>query len=78
MKHYFYQLWLVANQFINAVLGGYADETISARCYREGRKTACKILDAIYFWQKAHCRSAFQNELARKHLPSVYNVQPVA
>ena len=34
MKKYAYQLLIAADQLINALLGGYPDETLSSRIYR--------------------------------------------
>lgn len=34
MKHYIIQVLIALDQLVNAILGGWADETISARAYR--------------------------------------------
>jgi hypothetical protein len=64
-----FALWV--DQGVNVLTGGYADETLSARCYREDLWLRPWI-NALFFWQRDHCQSAFQNELLRKHLPEVY------
>lgn len=54
------------NQSINVLLGGYADETLSARAYRRDWKIFQRLINRLFFWQENHCKQAFDNELARK------------
>lgn len=56
---------------------GKADETISARCWRLRKKNwrwsvARNTVDKLFFWQKDHCKSAYESELQRRHLPPEY------
>jgi hypothetical protein len=52
---------------------GYADETLSARAWRlRAQSKAWRRIDAIFFWDADHCRSSYESELARKHLPPEY------
>lgn len=37
---------------------GNPDESISARCWREERKTAIKWIDRVFFWETDHCKNA--------------------
>ncbi len=72
------QIAIAADQFFNTLLGGYADETLSARSWRmqfkKRRWMVMRILiDVIFFWQDEHCLSAFLSEKNRKHLPSEYS-----
>ena len=72
------------DQFVNAFLfGGWADETFSARCYRQGRRAfergerdrwliAWRAVDMLFFWQDGHCAQAFDAERARAHFPLEY------
>lgn len=71
------QVAIAFDQLLNAVLGGYADETISARVYRNRKKSKwwamwLKIIDKIFFWQDDHCFQSHLNELERKHFPKFY------
>jgi len=74
------------DQLLNAILGGYPDETISARCWREKRLLRY-VIDGLFFWQfvyekrlynkivarwKGHCEQCYEWEMARKDLPEVY------
>lgn len=52
---------------------GFADETLSARAWRyRYTSKAYKVIDTLFFWQDQHCKQAFDSEMNRKHLPSVY------
>lgn len=73
MKHG-QQILIAFDQFVNALCGGWADETISSVAWRkrnEGKKWAflrC-LIDCIFFWQPDHCKTAYESELYRKQLP---------
>ncbi len=64
---------IALDQAFNALAGGWADETLSARLWRRrGSKAwrrAQKMVDAIFFWQPGHCRQAYLSEQARLHCP---------
>lgn len=71
---------IAIDQLINALLWGYADETLSARVWRnrelnKGWARALAIINCIFFWQQNHCKSAYESELERKHLPKEYRVK---
>lgn len=77
-RKYWFSLMLAADQFINALLWGYVDETLSSRAYRcRGKKrrwaVAEKIINTL-FWRDRqgdfrHCQIAYYAEIAREHLP---------
>lgn len=87
-----YQMALSLDQsfgcFIGLFIGGgWADETFSARCWREGnaqmvggivrpgdeRWNAVRIaVDALFFWDKQHCFASYVSEFERKQLPEEY------
>ena len=72
------QVLIAFDQLVNARLGGYADETFSARCWREQHKPKYKylvaIIDGIFFWQPAHCYQAYISERLRRQLPESYGI----
>ncbi|MDL2272796.1 pseudouridine synthase [Desulfovibrio sp. OttesenSCG-928-I05] len=76
-----FQILVALDQLINTLLGGWADETLSARCWRKRankhwNKARC-IIDALFFWQKDHCKTAYESEQQRLHLPlSLREVPP--
>ena len=67
-------LFLAFDQFINAVLGGWPDETLSSRCWREEqqglRAWPRKLVDGLFFWQReGHCKRAYEAERKRLQFP---------
>jgi hypothetical protein len=70
------EVLVALDQLVNAVLGGYADETLSARCWRlqtfPPYSTLRPIIDRLFFWQNDHCRSSFESEQRRAQLPKEY------
>ena len=73
MKAYLFQVGLAFDQLLNAMCGGWADESLSSRSWRlyieRGRKFPCNVINAIFFWQENHCREAYESELERLHVP---------
>lgn len=74
MSDYFLELLIGIDQLINALLGGWADETLSARAWRLRGKnwawaTTRRVIDAIFFWNAPHCASAYRAEQLRLQLP---------
>jgi hypothetical protein len=68
-------LWL--DQGVNVLCDGYADETLSARAYRNKDKSKkwnffMRVFNKIFFWQKEHCKSAYEQEQTRRHMPPEY------
>lgn len=51
----------------------WADETLSSHCWRWHlygiRSWPCRLVDALFWWQKAHCRSAYESERDGRQLP---------
>lgn len=68
-----FQIILAVDQFINTLFAGYADESLSSRAWRlyleRNRKWAYKLINLLFFWQKDHCKVAYESELERMHLP---------
>lgn len=68
------QILIAIDQFFNACCGGWADETLSSRAWRQRERKRHwailrRVIDALFFWQKNHCRTAYESERARLHLP---------
>lgn len=69
------QLLIAIDQVANTLLGGMADETLSARAHRQrmrGRPAMARLINALFFWQADHCRDAYESEQRRRHLPTHY------
>lgn len=68
------QIAVAADQLVNALCGGYADETMSSRCWRlrefQPYKTLRPVIDRILFFDPNHCETSYLNEIARKYLPA--------
>lgn len=65
------QIAIAIDQLLNALLGGMADETLSARAHRTGSVLE-PLIDALFFWQADHCFESYLSEKERKQLPSEY------
>lgn len=77
---YVRQVLISFDQFLNAVAGGWADETLSARSYRlsgesRGWLVMMRVIDTLFFWQVNHCFMSYQMEVIRHHLPPEYRVK---
>ena len=70
------QILIALDQLANAVCAGHADETLSARAWRKREvqpwKTLRPVIDGLFFFDPAHCRTSYEAERSRKHLPHVY------
>lgn len=73
------QTAIAFDQLFNSILGGMADETLSARCWRmQNRSCFWKALRiivdllALLFGDKNHCFESYLSELQRRQLPLEY------
>lgn len=70
------QILIAIDQLVNACMGGFSDETISARLYRNRNRSAWwnawYWLVNIVFLNKNHCYESFIAECERKQLPKAY------
>ena len=85
LKEWGVQILLALDQLANVLpppidgTVGYADETLSARCYRAHRdgkimgRVFMPLIDLLFFWQgPGHCRNAYIKEFERKNYPDEY------
>jgi hypothetical protein len=75
------QFLIALDQLVNALLDGWADETLSARSYRE--RLRCEWwINLLFFPQKNdigkrnHCEQCYYHEKDRKDLPPEYRCTP--
>lgn len=71
----YFQVLVAIDQLLNTLIGGMADETLSARAYRRylrGKPWCARIINIIFFWQENHCKEAYESELERSQLPKEY------
>jgi hypothetical protein len=72
------QVVIALDQLVNTLLGGYADETLSARAWRtehDGKffgKIFRPIIDIIFFWDENHCYESYISEVAKRQFPREY------
>ncbi len=72
MKKYFFFVLVAIDQLANTLTGGYPDETLSSRTYRNARESKgwqcfeC-FVDALFFWQEYHCENAYYTEINGGH-----------
>lgn len=61
------------DQLVNAVFNGWPDETLSSRAWRwelNGKRNwPRKVIDALFFWEKDHCKESYENEKKGRQLP---------
>ncbi|MDR1490516.1 MAG: pseudouridine synthase [Desulfovibrio sp.] len=64
---------IALDQFINAICGGWPDETLSSRAWRwerdGGRAWPRKAIDALFLFDPDHCRESFESERTGRQLP---------
>ncbi len=69
MRHQLKQTLIALDQLANAALfGGWADETISSRSYREFPRLA-KLIDLLFWFDKDHCYESYVSEQLRMQMP---------
>lgn len=72
----YFQVLVAIDQLINTLFWGMADETLSARAWRHkldgSRSWPAWIIDRLFFWQKDHCKWAYESEVERRQLPKEY------
>lgn len=71
------QVLIAFDQLINAIFGGWADETISARSYRLSATkrrwyVAMRVIDCLFFFEADHCKNSYNSEKQRTQLPAEY------
>jgi hypothetical protein len=70
------QTLIAIDQLINAVLGGWADETLSSRAWRlrVKRPWVYRTIDCLFFWDPNHCYNSYQSEVQRRQLPPQFRL----
>lgn len=78
IKNYFLQILISIDQLFNALLGGFADETLSARAFRAEQKEKFfgkifrPLIDIIFFFDENHCFNAYHAEVQKRQFPRDY------
>lgn len=80
-RKWWLQVLIALDQLFNALLGGYADETLSSRSYRGAKlannpklkwQISRSVIDSIFFWEENHCQKAYESEVNRRQYPSEF------
>lgn len=72
---WFKALLIALDQFVNALCGGWPDETISSRAWRWElagvRAWPRRLIDglALLFGDRDHCRESYESERTGRQLP---------
>jgi hypothetical protein len=70
------QVLIALDQLLHTLVGGMADETLSAAAYRwerDGiRSWPRKLIDTLLWFDENHCEQSYISELQRKQLPGEY------
>jgi hypothetical protein len=85
-RNWFHEVFVAADQTVNAILGGYSDESISARSFRLGAKAedrdawdqwrvAWKVIDALFIWQDWLIQYRTGLSPIRKHCERAYRAE---
>lgn len=76
MKRWFLQVLIAVDQLLNALLGGWADETVSSRAWRlsptsRGWKYTQAAIDAVagLLGDPQHCFESWVSERLRTQMP---------
>ena len=69
------QILIAIDQLANAMIGGWADETLSSRAWRENRMRLVAFIDRLFFWDANHCEECFNIEMNREQFPAIYRRQ---
>lgn len=60
------QTIIALDQLVNALTGGWADETLSSRAWRARDKhPTYKWIDAVFWWDPNHCYNSWLSERRR-------------
>lgn len=85
LQFWLLQVLIALDQLINALLpirDGWADETLSARCWRKSQQEnpligwciARFVVDLVFFAEPKHCKIAYEREQQRMHSPPALRV----
>lgn len=75
MKFWLKQNLIAIDQLLNTLFcAGWSDETLSSVAWRmeqQGHRMGFmrRVIDTIFFFDPDHCRTSYEAERARNHLP---------
>lgn len=74
MKTYILNILIAFDQVLNAIIGGWPDETLSSYSHRMyvNKKPwgwLRNVINALFWWQPDHCLQSYNAETLRRQLP---------
>ena len=74
MMAYIKNVLIALDQLANALIGGWPDESLSSRAWREycsgQRLWPKRLIDVLLLWfDKNHCEESYKSEILRRQLP---------
>ena len=73
MWWYVKNVLIALDQLVNALIGGYCDETLSSHAYRmdveKDHKWVRVMIDTVLFFDPDHCHQSYLSEIERRQLP---------
>jgi hypothetical protein len=71
--NYLFFVFIALSQLLNSLLGGWPDESTSARSYRMRESLfwgfMYRAINVLFFWQKDHCKWAYELETVARPVP---------
>lgn len=74
---YFQRIGITLSVLLNVILGGYSNQTFSARNYewkKEGKLNLVWLIDSIFWYDKNHCLQAWSYWVIRKEIHNDKNI----
>lgn len=71
MKLYLIRILVAISVLFNVLLGGYSNQTFSARNWawkREGKPNLVRLIDTLLWFDKDHCMTAWTYWVIRKEI----------
>lgn len=71
MRIYLIRIFVAVSVLLNVLLGGYSNQTFSARNWgwkREGKPNLVWLIDTLLWFDKDHCMTAWTYWVVRKEL----------
>ncbi len=68
---YFQRIGIAISVLFNVILGGYSNQTFSARNYhwkKQGRYNLVWLIDKLFFFDEDHCMHSWSYWILRKDL----------
>lgn len=68
---YFQRIGIAISVLINVVLGGYSNQTFSARNYawkKANQPNLVWLIDRMFFWDSDHCMQSWSYWILRKDI----------